>query len=37
VPLALSKPGTLIAAELRGKRLPVAVAALPFHPTTYKR
>ncbi|MCW1918449.1 glycine cleavage system aminomethyltransferase GcvT [Rhodobacter sp. KR11] len=37
VPLALSKPGTRLEAELRGKRLPVTVTTLPFHPTTYKR
>ena len=30
-------PGTLLMAELRGKLLPVTVAAMPFHPTTYKR
>ena len=32
-----SKIGTELMAELRGKRLPVTVSALPFHPTTYKR
>jgi aminomethyltransferase len=31
------KTGTTLTAELRGKRLPVTVSALPFHPTTYKR
>ena len=29
--------GTTLMAELRGKLLPVTVAAMPFHPTTYKR
>jgi aminomethyltransferase len=29
--------GTELAAELRGKRLPLSVAAMPFQPTTYKR
>ena len=29
--------GTVLMAELRGKRLPVSVSALPFHPTTYQR
>jgi len=29
--------GTVLMAELRGKLLPVAVAPMPFHPTTYKR
>lgn len=30
-------PGTALEGEVRGKRLPVTVAPLPFHPTTYKR
>lgn len=30
-------PGTLLEGEVRGKRLPVTLAPLPFHPTTYKR
>ena len=30
-------PGTGLAADLRGKRLPVTVCDLPFQPTTYKR
>ena len=34
---ALATPGTRLEAELRGKRLPVTVCPLPFHPTTYKR
>jgi aminomethyltransferase len=29
--------GTTLMGELRGKRLPVTVADLPFHPTSYKR
>ena len=29
--------GTLLEGEVRGKRLPVTVASLPFQPTTYKR
>ena len=29
--------GTRLEADLRGKRLPVTVCALPFHPTSYKR
>ncbi len=29
--------GTEITGDLRGKRVPLRVAALPFHPTTYKR
>ncbi len=37
VPRALSAAGTRLEAELRGKRLPVTIAPLPFHPTTYKR
>ena len=30
-------PGTQLMGEVRGKRLPVTVAPLPFHPTSYKR
>ena len=30
-------PGTALTGEVRGKRLPVTVADLPFYPTTYKR
>lgn len=37
VPRAFSAPGTALLGEVRGKKLPVTVAALPFHPTTYKR
>lgn len=37
VPVAVSKPGTPLWGELRGKRLPVTVCELPFRPSTYKR
>lgn len=37
VPVDLSAPGTLLYGEVRGKRLPVTVADLPFRPSTYKR
>ncbi len=37
VPRALAAPGTALTGEVRGKRLPVSVAPLPFHPTSYKR
>jgi aminomethyltransferase len=37
VPAALSAPGTTVFAEVRGKYLPLAVAALPFITPTYKR
>jgi aminomethyltransferase len=37
VPAALALPDTRLDGEVRGKRLPVTVSALPFHPTTYKR
>lgn len=37
VPAALSPPGTRLWGELRGRRLPVAVAPTPFHPHSYKR
>ena len=33
----LTAPGTLLTGEVRGKRLPVTVVPLPFHPTSYKR
>ena len=29
--------GTILLGELRGKRLPVTVTEMPFHPTSYKR
>ncbi len=32
-----AKIGTTLTAELRGKRLPVTITSVPFHPTTYKR
>ncbi len=37
VPVAVSRPGTRLWGELRGKRLPVTVCELPFRPSTYKR
>lgn len=37
VPAAFAAIGTALMGEVRGKRLPVAVAALPFQPPTYKR
>ena len=37
LPAVLALPGTRIFAELRGKRLPAAVTALPFIPPNYKR
>ncbi|CAN5351205.1 glycine cleavage system aminomethyltransferase GcvT [soil metagenome] len=37
VPTSLSAVGTLVFAELRGQRLPLRVAALPFIPASYKR
>ena len=37
VPAGQAAEGTRIWAELRGKRLPVTVAALPFRPSNYKR
>jgi aminomethyltransferase len=37
VPAALSAPGTPLYGELRGRRLPVTVAALPFTPANFKR
>ena len=30
-------PGARLFGEVRGKRLPVMIAPMPFHPTTYKR
>jgi aminomethyltransferase len=29
--------GTSLSGDVRGKRLPVTVCPLPFHPTSYKR
>ncbi|WP_019904452.1 glycine cleavage system aminomethyltransferase GcvT [Methylobacterium sp. 77] len=37
VPAALSEPGTRLFAEVRGRRLPVSVATLPFVPARFKR
>jgi aminomethyltransferase len=37
LPTALAVPGTTVFAELRGKRLPVAVTVLPFIEPKYKR
>lgn len=37
VAAAHAKEGTRLEAELRGKRLPVTICAMPFHPTSYKR
>jgi len=37
VPTDYTTPGTAIFAEVRGKYLPVTVAALPFITPTYKR
>lgn len=37
VPTGLAVPGTAIAAEVRGKRVPVTVAATPFVPHNYVR
>lgn len=37
VPTAYTAPGMAIFAEVRGKYLPVTVAALPFIKPTYKR
>src|SRR4051794_897122 len=37
LPSPLAKPGALVFAELRGQRLPLRVAPMPFVPNTYKR
>jgi aminomethyltransferase len=37
VPTSLAAVGTALFAEVRGQRLPVRVAPLPFSPHTYKR
>jgi aminomethyltransferase len=37
VPAALAAPGTALTGDVRGKRLAVSVAPLPFFPTSYKR
>jgi aminomethyltransferase len=37
LPSSQAAPGTLVFAELRGQRLPLQVAPMPFVPNTYKR
>jgi aminomethyltransferase len=37
VPADLAAPGTPLFGELRGKRLPLTVAPLPFVPANFKR
>ena len=37
LPADLGEAETRVFAEVRGKRLPAAVASLPFVPTRYKR
>ncbi|WP_299612246.1 glycine cleavage system aminomethyltransferase GcvT [uncultured Tateyamaria sp.] len=37
VPTEYAKPGTTLYGELRGKRMPVTVAKLPFTPANFKR
>jgi len=37
VPSAWSQEGTQLHAEVRGRRLPMSVCALPFHPHRYRR
>jgi aminomethyltransferase len=37
LPSPLASPGGLVFAELRGQRLPLRVAAMPFVPNNYKR
>jgi aminomethyltransferase len=37
LPSPLAAPGGVVFAELRGQRLPLRVAAMPFVPNTYKR
>lgn len=37
LPSAMSRTGTVVFADVRGQRLPVAVAALPFVPARFKR
>lgn len=37
VATAFATPGTRLTGEVRGKHLPVTVAPMPFHPTSYKR
>ena len=37
VPAGLSAPGTRLEGDVRGRRLPITVADMPFFPTSYKR
>jgi aminomethyltransferase len=37
LPASLKSPGGLVFAELRGQRLPLRIASMPFVPNTYKR
>ncbi len=37
VPASYSHAGTALMGEVRGKRLPLTVVPMPFHPTRYKR
>ena len=37
LPISLAKDGTTVFAELRGQRLPMTVAPMPFVPNNYKR
>jgi aminomethyltransferase len=37
LPSSLAAAGGLVFAELRGARLPLRIAAMPFVPNTYKR
>jgi aminomethyltransferase len=37
LPTAYAAVGTQVFAEVRGKKLPMAVAAMPFNPTRYYR
>jgi len=37
LPTALAKLDTRVFAEVRGQKLPLRVAAMPFHPHSYKR
>ena len=37
VDATLAQPGSALTGEVRGKALPVTIAALPFVPTSFKR
>jgi len=37
LPSSLAAVGTSVCAEVRGQRLPLKVAAMPFVPNTYRR